>query len=172
MKFMDFRDHARYAMIAQRTFTERLLEAFTTRDDFLYQSHPQANHALWIVAHLALADNFFAARFRPEVGRKPDGWDQLFWFGSQLQTDPSVYPDHAEALAYLRDRREVLMKVFDEVTDDELLAPAPVAGERSPLAGAPNIGHAFLFVSRHEAIHGGQLTVARRGLGNAPLFGT
>jgi len=35
----------------------------------------------------------------------------------------------------------------------------------------PNIGQLFLFVSQHEALHGGQLTIANRSLGHKPLLG-
>jgi hypothetical protein len=61
--------------------------------------------------------------------------------------------------------------VLDEVSDKELRGPAPAAGERSPLAGAPSIGHGFIFVAFHEGMHSGQLTVAHRALGNAPVIG-
>jgi uncharacterized damage-inducible protein DinB len=57
------------------------------------------------------------------------------------------------------------------VSDDELAGPAPEAGARSPIAGAPNIGHLFLFAASHEAMHAGQLTVAHRALGHPPIVG-
>jgi hypothetical protein len=41
---------------------------------------------------------------------------------------------------------------------------------RVTIARAPNIGHVFLFASQHEALHGGQLTIAHHGLGNSPQF--
>ena len=168
---MDLKAHAKYALESSRRLIEGALADFKTREDWLHQSHPKANHAMWIVAHLGLADNMFASRFRPDVASKPDGWDDLFWFGSQLQEDASLYPPEAEVLAYFRDRREVLLKVLDELTEDELAGPAPGPDERSPLAGAPCIGHAFIFIAYHEGIHTGQLTVAHRGLGRPPMFG-
>ncbi len=95
----------------------------------------------------------------------------MFWFGSQVKADSAAYPPEAEVLAYFRERRAKLLAVLDEVTDAELAAPAPPAGERSPIAGAPNLGHLFLFAASHEAMHAGQLTVAHRGLGHPPLLG-
>jgi uncharacterized damage-inducible protein DinB len=168
---MQFRDHAHFALAFSRRLTDGLLAEFKTRDDLLFQVHPKANHALWIAGHLAIADNTFINRFRPPMAEKPDGWDAMFWFGSQVTSDSSAYPQETEVLAYFRDRRAALLRVLDEVSDDELTGPAPPAGARSPIAGAPNIGHLFLFASTHEAMHAGQLTVAHRALGNAPLIG-
>ena len=125
---------------------------------------------MWIVGHIGLADNAFAARFRPDVSAKPDGWDELFWFGSEPRSDSSAYPPVEEVLSYCRDRRSVLLSVLEELTDEELSAPAPGPNERSPLAGAPNMGHTFLFIAYHEGLHTGQLSVARRSLGHEPLF--
>ena len=167
---MDLKDHARFALEHQRGFTEQLLATFSTRDHWLFQTHPKANHAMWVVGHLGLADNMFASKFREEVADKPAGWDELFWFGSELQVGQSAYPAHEEVRAYFDDRRRTLLKVLEDLSDTELNAPGPPADARSPIAGAPCIGHLFLFAARHEGIHAGQLTVCHRGLGNDPLF--
>ena len=168
---MDQKAHIGYMLGRSRWMTEQLLESFKTDDDWFYQPHPQANFALWIVAHLGLADNAFASRFRPDRGSKPDGWDELFWFGSELKDDRSAYPSPAEVLAYFKERREVLLSVVEELTEDELNAEAPGPDERSPIAGAPNLGHLLMFAAYHEGVHTGQLTVAHRGLGHKPIVG-
>ena len=167
---MDLKEHAKYALQRARWITEQLLESFQTEDDWFYQCHPTANHAMWIVGHLGLADNSFTSRFREQLADKPAGWDELFWFGSELQSDRGVYPSSDEVLTYFRNRRETLLSTIDDLTDDELQAPAPPAGEMHPVAGAPCIGHILLFAASHEWMHSGQLTVARRGLGHTPLF--
>ncbi len=166
---MDFKAHALNGLNAARRMTESVLEQFKNDDDFFFQTHPKANHAMWVAGHLALADNMFASKFRPETENKPEGWDELFWFGSELK-DRSVYPAPAEVLAYMRERRENLLNVFEQVTEEELSQPAPGPDERSPIAGAPNIGQLFLFAAYHEGIHCGQLTVCHRGLGNDPMY--
>ena len=60
--------------------------------------------------------------------------------------------------------------MLDDLSDDELNAPGVPEGERSPVAGAPSAGYAFLFIPQHEMVHIGQLSVCRRGLGNELLF--
>lgn len=168
---MEPRDHARHALTFARRMSEQLLASLKTPDDWVYQVHPKANHALWIAAHVALADNSFIGKFRPALAHKPGGWDELFWSKSQPTNDVSRYPNSEEVLAYYRERRETLLRVLDELSDAELQASAPPEGARSPLAGAPNMGHAFIFAAQHELMHAGQLTVAHRALGHAPLLG-
>lgn len=165
------RDHARYGLMFSRRLTEGLLACFKTRQDWLFQVHPKANHAMWIAGHLGLADNGIIKRFRPDAASKLEGWDAIFWFGSQVSAESSRYPAEAEVLEYFRERRAKLLAVLEELTDAELAAPAPAAGERSPIAGAPNIGQLFLFAATHEGMHAGQLTVAHRALGHPPLLG-
>jgi uncharacterized damage-inducible protein DinB len=167
---MEVREHARHALAFSRRLTDGLLASFKTPEDWVFQIHPKANHALWIAAHIALADNSFIGKFRPALASKPDGWDALFWQASEPQSNATIYPAAEEVLAYFHERRATLLKLFDELADEELSAPAPPAGARSPLAGAPNIGQSFIFIAQHEALHAGQLTVAHRALGHAPLI--
>jgi uncharacterized damage-inducible protein DinB len=167
---MDLKSHIRHSLATARRMTEGILNAFQTEDDWLFQVHPKVNHALWIVAHLGLADNLFAAKFRPASGHTPEGWEPLFWFGSQLQADRSAYPSSSEVLAYFRERRDNLLRVVDEVSDAELGQPAPPLGDPSPIAGAPCIGHLLLFGAQHETFHAGQLAVNHRALGHPPLY--
>jgi uncharacterized damage-inducible protein DinB len=167
---MDLKSHASYAVQRARWLSEQLLESFKTDDDWFFQVHSKANHATWIVGHLGLADNMFISKFRDNLAVKPDGWDDLFWFGSDLKEDRSAYPARDELLAYFRERRATLVEMIDDLSDEELSAPAPPADELSPIAGAPCVGHLLLFAAIHENTHIGQLTVAHRGLGNPPLF--
>ena len=167
---MDLKSHIRHSLVTARRMTESILNAFQTEDDWLFQLHSQTNHALWIVAHLGLADNLFASKFRPQVASKPEGWDRLFWFGSQLQTDRSVYPSSSEVLAYFRERRDALSRVVEEISEEELAQPAPPPDDPGPFAGAPCIGYILLFCARHESFHAGQLAMNHRALGHPPLY--
>ncbi len=167
---MDLKSHAKSSLISARRLTKSMLADFNTLHDWFFQTHENANHALWIVGHLGLADNAFAAKFRPRISREPDGWRDLFWFGSQPTHNPKEYPPVDEVLDYFDDRRDVLLATLDDLSLTELEQPAPPAGTQSPIAGAPNIGQVFFFIAHHEGMHAGQLSVARRGLGHNPLF--
>ncbi len=167
---MSIRQAAIHALNTSRNALNLVLEEFKTDDDWFTQPCPNSNHAIWIVGHLGLADNRFASRFRPDVDQIPEGWEELFWFGSEINPDRAAYPSKDDVLAYFHERRETLLKVIEECSDEELNAAAPPAGERGPISGAPNVGQLFLFGSFHEGIHMGQLTVAHRSLGREPVM--
>ncbi len=167
---MDLKSHAFSSLNLARRLTTGMLKDFETREQWLFQSHPTCNHALWIAAHLGLADNAFASRFRPQIEHLPAGWKELFWFGSQVSSDSDRYPGIDEVTEYFHERRNVLLQVLSDLSAEELTQPAPPADAQSPIAGAPNIGQAFFFIAYHEGVHCGQLSVARRGLGNEPLY--
>lgn len=167
---MELTKHAKHSLSLSRKMAEQMLSAFQTEDDWHYRPFARANPAIWIVAHLGLADNAFASVFRPAVDSKPAGWDELFWFGSQMTDDRSLYPDAATVLDYYRDRRETFLSVLDELTPSDIEQPAPAADQRSPIAGAPNLGSWLLFALWHEGLHTGQLSICHRGLGHAPLI--
>lgn len=167
---MELIQYAKHALTLSRKMAEQMLSAFESEDDWFYRPFAEANPAVWIVAHLGIADNTFATVFRPEVNAKPDGWDDLFWFGSRMQDDRSIYPEPTAVLEYYRDRRETFLSVLDELTPADISKPAPAAGQRSPIAGAPNLGSWLWFALWHEGLHTGQLSVCHRGLGNAPLI--
>lgn len=166
---MDFKTHALYGLEWSRGFIEKLI-AVLDGDDWFHRVHDRANHPLWIVGHLGLADNALASKFAPGTANKPEGWDDLFWMGSRIQ-DRSAYPPVDEVLAYFRERRETLLEVIKGLDDSVFEQPAPGPDEPSPIAGAPNLGEMFLFFSRHESLHGGQLSLVHRALGHAPLVG-
>lgn len=168
---MDLKAHAFSSLNLARRLTTSMLDDFGPKSQWLKQSHPGTNHALWITGHLALADNLFASKFRPEVDHKPEGWEELFWFGSQVNDDTERYPEPDVVRQYFDGRREILISVLKELSDAELSQPAPPVEARSPIAGAPNIGQAFFFIAYHEGMHSGQLSVIRRGLGHQPLYG-
>jgi len=169
IKQMDFKAHAIYSLQRSRWIISELIESLQNDDDWFFQANPKTNHALWIVGHLGLADNMFASRFRPDTADKPDGWDELFWFGSEIQSR-EAYPAIDAVRQYFASRRENLISVIESLTEDDLSGPAPSPEERSPIAGAPNIGHLLVFAAQHEFMHTGQFTIIHRALGNPPLF--
>ena len=65
---MDLKAHAFSSLKLSRRLTSSLLADFDTLNDWFYQAHPQANHALWIVGHIGMADNAFTTKFRPKMG--------------------------------------------------------------------------------------------------------
>ncbi len=164
---MDVKSLLRFQLEQARGMTEKLLPEFKTREDWLFQVHPNANNAIWIVGHLGLADNFMMQFIVPEGDQRPEGYEQLFWFGSSPTSDGSKLPPSEEVRDYFDNRRSNLMKVLDEISDEKLAAAIPAD---TPFSNMPNFAQIFAFNAMHEGIHFGQLTMCHRGLGNPPLY--
>lgn len=156
-----------YAMQQSRLMLEGMIAKMKSDTDWMYQAHPSANHPLWVVGHVALADNMFAALIDENLKKLPEGWEEVFWFGSEISGDRSKYPPTEEVLAYARDRREVLVKAIEAASEEYFEGPTP---EEGMFAEAPNMAGIFYFVAYHEGLHTGQFSIANRGLGNDPLF--
>ena len=150
-----------------RNLSEKILSAFTTPEQWVYQVHPQANHALWFAGHIGLVDDFLVSAIAAEKPQQPEGYKEKFGMGSRPTSRPADYPAAETVLAFWRERREALLKVLAGLSEDDLARPKPV--------GLPelftDVASMFELATRHEAMHAGQVTVARRALGHEPLRG-
>lgn len=163
---MSIKENVLYSLNQSRNMLQGLIESMTSREDWLFQTHPTANHPLWVVGHLGLADNMFLKRLDPDSGddRK---WDEFFWFGSEIHSDSSRYPATDEVVGYCRDRRAKLLETIAGLSDEFLQSPTPDEGM---FADAPNMAQMLFFIAYHEGVHSGQFTIAHRGLGHQPMF--
>lgn len=162
---MDFKESVRFQLEHARRMTENLIKEFKNRGEWLFQPHPDANNAIWIVSHLGLADNYMMVQLRPDGDFKPESLHSRYWFGSKPSAAEAENVAIAEALEYMADRRKNLMSIFEDITEKEWNS-RPAEGS---FGNFPSLGHIFLFNSLHEGIHFGQLTVCHRALGNPPL---
>jgi len=164
---MSLKQNILYSIKQSRQLLDGLVAKMNSDSDWMYQAHPTANHPLWVIGHIGLADNMFLEKIDASKSKKPEGWDDLFWFGSEISDDRSKYPDPKEVVAYYQERRETLLEELEKIDDEFLTNPTP---EEGMFADAPNMAQLFFFAAFHEGLHTGQFTIASRGLGNDPLF--
>jgi hypothetical protein len=148
-----------------REISERILSAFHTPEQWTYQVHGQANHALWFAGHIGTVDNFMIARLSPAQVREKAGYRERFAMGSRPTPRPADYPPPAEVLAFMRDRREALLSLLAGLSEDNLAKPSPPGVPDF----MPDVASIFQGAVWHEALHAGQVTVARRALGHPPM---
>jgi uncharacterized damage-inducible protein DinB len=148
-----------------RQVSERLLADFRTPEQWVFQVHPNCNHALWFAGHMAQLDNFFLSLVAPQRVRQLRDYPSRFGMGSQPTGDPAAYPPPEDVLATMRERRTALLAALDGMSDEDLAKKLP--------SGTPDflsdVGSVFELAVWHEGQHNGQLTVARRALGYQPL---
>lgn len=162
---MDLRSRIERQLNKVREVTETLLSAFQTPEQWTFQVHDQANHALWVAGHLGTVDNFLVSRLAPGKAVANNEYQQKFGMGSRPTSDPVAYPSSGEVLGFMRERRRVMLGVLASLSDPDLAAPAP----KGTPDVMPDVGSIFEMAVWHEALHLGQVTVARRALGVPPL---
>jgi uncharacterized damage-inducible protein DinB len=165
---MDYKPRLKEQLQRARDTSEKMLASFKTPKDWTHQVHPAANHALWFAGHMASADNFFVGAIAPDkTVTLPPGWKEMFGMGSKPSPNPNDYPPPDEVLRMMRDRRAAVLAVLDSLKEEDLPKPLP--------KGAPDFfkdtASLFELMVWHEGIHTGQLSIARRALGNQPLMG-
>ena len=164
---MSVKENIIYSLKQSRRMLDGLIDSMKSDSDWTYQACPKANHPLWVVGHLGLADNMFLSKLDESAGNKPEGWDELFWFGSEIHADAAKYPSPKETVAYCQERREKLLAKIETLPEDFFSSPTPDEGM---FADAPNMASMLMFIPYHEGVHSGQFTIAHRGLGNEPMF--
>ena len=163
---MDLKQRLKRQLEFSRGMTDQLLAAFTTPEQWTYQPHESANHALWFVGHMGTSDNSFVKLIDPSLNVEKDSYNDLFGMGSQPTNKPADYPPVEEVIAFMRERRAALLDALDALSEDDLAQPTPEGAADF----MPDLASVFETTAWHEGLHSGQLSVARRGLGNAPLF--
>lgn len=165
---MAMKDRLKMWLEQSRKTSEGMLADFKTPQDWVYQVDPSANHAMWFVGHMTSTDNFVISKLAPEKAvQLPGNYKELFGMGSKPIDDPAIYPTPEEAKKLFRERRQTLLAVLDKMSDADLAKPIPEGGPGFLTDNASM----FELIYWHEGLHLGQVSVARRALGHAPLMG-
>ncbi len=155
------------AMAYARSTTIRLLEVLP-EDQYLHQPIPEANHALWIVGHLAYADDLFLGSFDVRPHKLPEKWHtEFFGEGSTPKPDASAYPSVAEVTERFTALRVEIIGWFEGMSAEKLASPLP----DDWLEVGPTFMNLMGALACHESLHAGQLTLVRKSLGFAPVDG-
>lgn len=150
-----------------RAFSEDLLTAFNTPEQWTHQVHENANHALWFAGHMGTVDNFMISLIDPSKCVEKADYNEKFGMGSQPTNNPADYPPVDEVLDFMRERRATLTEIFNSLSEEDLAKPTP---ESAP-DFLPDYATVFEVCAWHEGLHSGQVSVARRALGNKPVTG-
>lgn len=162
---MELRERLRRALVFSREFTERLLGDLESPDQWLTPPVEGTNHALWIAGHLAVADDAFTGMMDPARSERRDNYRTWFGRGSQPSYETDHYDSPDQIMAYLRERRQALLLVLDELPDADFTRATP---DTAP-PFMYDYGSVFHMAAWHESLHTGQLTLIRRRLGHVPV---
>jgi uncharacterized damage-inducible protein DinB len=134
----------------------------------LAQPFPSANHALWVVGHLAVAEGSIPTVLFGEPNPVAH-WEPLFAPGSKPSTNPADYPPFEEVLATFKKLRARNLQILEELGEDGLSRPS-----KQTLPGMEELqgtaGKALLLIALHQMFHAGQAADVRRALQRKPVF--
>ena len=136
-------------------------------DKLLHQPCQGANHAMWILGHLACADEYFMNKIDGRPFNKFEDWQGKFFMNSKPTTNTADYPPVAEVKETLANNREALISCFKKMDEAKLRSPLPEEIQTF----APTHAALIPTIAWHEAMHIGQLSVVRKSLSLPPVFG-
>jgi uncharacterized damage-inducible protein DinB len=122
---------------------------------------PNANHALWVLGHLACSDDFFATHLGDHKSVIDEKWPELFGMGSKPIDDPGAYPSLEEVLTAMERARQTMLETFQAMGEQKLQSPTPDDWQ----AFAPTYASVMGSAAFHEGFHAGQVSAIRRSLG-------
>lgn len=157
---MNPRQHVSAFLRWTRSVSEQLLKDFPA-DKGTHQCSPTDNHAVWVVAHLAMTDHWIASTVGAAGTTKPEGWDALFGMGSKPTNEPAKYPSLAAVRKVFDAHRAVVLNWLESAPD----AALAVSLKEKTGGFATDPIDACYKVGWHEGWHFGQVATIRKGLG-------
>jgi hypothetical protein len=132
------------------------------------QSKGLANHPIWQIGHVTIAQTFLARQLGAEC-ELPEAWIPLFSRGSTPVSDASKYPSRETLLERFRATQPVIAGALKSCDAAKLAGPHSI----EPLKNVfPSLGHLAVGVMvMHNALHLGQLSAWRHAMGLPRLIG-
>ncbi len=143
------------------------LTADLSDEEYFRSPTDKANHAAWIVGHIASSEDWVTAILTGTERRIPDSTRELFRGGSACRPDPSIYPSRKEIDTMFRDARTRAVEAvlgFDETRWSE-------ASPEDAAQAFPTLGTLCSMLGFHPFWHIGQLTMCRAALGKPGVLG-
>lgn len=136
--------------------------------DFDHHVAPGTNSAAWVAGHLVLTDRrALGALGVTDLPPLPEGFEAQFPVTRvAAPTEQAHATAGPELVAMFREGRARLIAAAAAAPPDVLDSPAKVS---APIPLFQTVGEMVAFMGVHTALHLGQVTVIRRGLGYPPV---
>ncbi len=148
-----------------RGFTRALLADFPAGAE-TRQLAPNGVHALWIVGHLAVSDEWIHGMIEPIESILPSRFRSLFGHNRTAVDDPSRYPELASLRPLFDRTRQNLIRCV--MRAEAAALNRPLGDEGAGFAETPL--DAVNKIHWHEGWHAGQLSDLRRELALRKIF--
>lgn len=157
-------------VLSQFELGQYLIDQFTkdlSDEEFFKVPASGANHAAWIVGHIAVSEDSLTAAIEGKEKSVPDSTADLFKGGSSCAPEASKYPSRKEIetmFQQCRGRTIEALKAFDDKRWNE---PSPESFQK----WFPTLGVMWALQGSHQYWHIGQLTVCRQAMNKPRALG-
>jgi len=122
---------------------------------------PRANHAGWIIGHIAVSEDSLVAAATGKPKRIPEATQDLFKGGSTCKAEASVYPSRKQIDELYKNTRAHTLEALKASDESKWSAPSPEGFTKEVF---PTMGSIWGLLSTHQYWHIGQLTVCRAAM--------
>lgn len=136
------------------------------QEEMCLQPTPSANHAAWIIGHLAYAADMHS-KYAGAEPKLDATWETRFGLGSSPSASLEDYPPKAELIQSWHKANDNLIAAANSADPDLLNQPT-----QGPLSETlPTVADFLAFsMTGHTATHIGQLSAWRRAIGRPKMF--
>ncbi|MEO1130431.1 MAG: DinB family protein [Planctomycetota bacterium] len=154
------------AMERSRAWLNGLLDTLTP-EQFFARPEGTRTHAMYVIGHLAFADQGFLGYLGVDDRIVPDAWTESFNFKKETVSDsPNDFPPVEEVREVAQKVRDRLLEHFRSLTPEQLAAPFDA--DFQMFASCP--AALMSSIAYHEGFHSGQIATIRQALGLAPVM--
>ena len=138
-----------------------------TDEELMMRPVEGANHIAWQLGHLIVSEhnliNIVCPGSMPDL---PDGFENQYESEHSASDSPSDFHSKDQFFAAFAEQRNATLSALDQLSPDELMAPAP----NNIHDLCQTVAEVFALQGQHWLMHGGQWAILRRKLGKPPLF--
>lgn len=144
-------------------FTEDLSDA-----EYLAMPAPGTNHAMWILGHIAVAEDSMVSKLTGAKLRLPEATHTLFSGGSKCVGDAAAYPSRKEIDEMFRNTRAHTVEALQTA---DLSTFDDAAPEGLPKELFPTVGACWGLQGTHQFWHIGHLSACRAAMNKKRVLG-
>jgi len=137
--------------------------------EMLMRPCPGANHPIWQIGHLCVAETFITSSIKPgSMPELPAGFKEKFENNKKtnLVDDPKQLATKVQVMDLFAKTHGALIAFTKSLTDADLDKPAPEHFRKH----FATVGETMMMQITHVTMHMGQIQVARRKLGKPVMF--
>ncbi|MEK6799894.1 MAG: DinB family protein [Planctomycetota bacterium] len=157
-------------ILAQFANAEQLMQWFTSDlsdAEYFKPPVPGANHAGWIIGHVACSEDSIVAAITGKAMCIPAATHATFKGGEDCLPDAARYPSRKQVDELLRDSRAHTREAIRDFDDKRWNDPSPEGWTKEFF---PTLGAMWSLLPTHQYWHIGQITVCRTGLRKKRVF--